>query len=377
MKILFLCGSLEPGRDGVGDYVRRLLGELSKEGHDVTAISLNDQHIYEAFFGYQLFENESLAVLRLPSRWKSNQRFTRAEQWINEFDPDWLSLQFVPFAFNDKGLPYALGKQLFSMGKKRNWHIMFHELWVGMDREASIKYRILGKAQQIIIKSIIYLIRPKVIHTQAHLYQIQLAKLGITAHYLPLFGNIPVVSVGSVNHNSIAISATPQSMSLVLFGNIHQSSLVQLFTNEAAAYARATGTSLVLVLIGRCGPEAEHWLSAWKVAGLNVEVLGEQSSSCISATLQKATFGLATTPTALIEKSGTAAAMREHGLRVICAGRAWHPNTNITLRMPDGMVVYTPGNFEDCVAPCISPTLNENTVSFITERLLSHLTIYN
>lgn len=27
MTILFLCGSLEPGRDGVGDYTRRLAGD--------------------------------------------------------------------------------------------------------------------------------------------------------------------------------------------------------------------------------------------------------------------------------------------------------------------------------------------------------------
>ena len=35
MKIVFICGSLEPGRDGVGDYVWRLSSEfrlIGKEG---------------------------------------------------------------------------------------------------------------------------------------------------------------------------------------------------------------------------------------------------------------------------------------------------------------------------------------------------------
>ncbi|MBO0357502.1 hypothetical protein J0X19_06060 [Hymenobacter sp. BT186] len=377
MKIIFLCGSLEPGRDGIGDYVRRLSGELLRAGHYASAISLYDQHVHEAYFGDQLSDSKALSVLRLPSVWKSSKRFARAEQWVNEFNPDCISLQFVPFAFHKKGLPYNMGKHLSSLGRGKKWHIMFHELWVGMDYEAPIKFRILGKAQQFIIKSLINLIQPRVIHTQTHLYQIQLSKLGATAHSLPLFGNIPVENVDSENCNSVTIADTSRSVSLVLFGNIHQSSFVQPFTDEAAAYAQTTGTSLTLVLVGRCGPEAEHWVSAWKAAGLTVEVLGEQSPSYISAILRKATFGLATTPTALIEKSGTAAAMKEHGLRVICAGRPWHPRTKISLKLPDGIVVYTPGNFKDCVALNIAPVSNENTVSFIAERLLSHLTINN
>ena len=28
MNLLFICGSLEPGKDGVGDYIRRLSSEL-------------------------------------------------------------------------------------------------------------------------------------------------------------------------------------------------------------------------------------------------------------------------------------------------------------------------------------------------------------
>ena len=35
MKIAFLCGSLEPWRDGVGDYTRRLAGDLQACGHQV------------------------------------------------------------------------------------------------------------------------------------------------------------------------------------------------------------------------------------------------------------------------------------------------------------------------------------------------------
>ncbi|WP_157530615.1 hypothetical protein [Hymenobacter norwichensis] len=372
MKILFICGSLEPGCDGVGDYVHRLSHELLKEGQHVSAIAFHDHHISKFSFVRQFVEGESLTILRLPSIWKANQRFARVEQWINEFNPDWLSLQFVPFSFHKKGLPYTLAKQLSSLSQGRKWHIMFHELWVGMEREAPLKYRVLGKAQQLLIKSLIRQLRPRTIHTQTHLYQVQLAKLGATVHQLPLFGNIPFIDNATTNRSFNSISVQ-KPISFLLFGNIHHSDFVQRFTDEAAAYKSDTGTPLSLTLIGRCGPESEYWISAWNAAGLDVEMLGEQSPTAISAALQKATFGLATTPTALIEKSGTAAAMQEHGLRIICVGRAWHPRTDFTLRQPANIAIYTPGNFKDCVLPGILPVSNENTVSFIAERLLSHL----
>jgi hypothetical protein len=53
MKIIFLCGSLEPGCDGVGDYTRRLAGELIKQGHHIAAVALNDQYLQEEFTGMQ------------------------------------------------------------------------------------------------------------------------------------------------------------------------------------------------------------------------------------------------------------------------------------------------------------------------------------
>mgnify|MGYP003474349261 CR=1 FL=1 len=44
MKILFICGSLEPGKDGVGDYTRRFCGELLKMNYEVQILSINDLH---------------------------------------------------------------------------------------------------------------------------------------------------------------------------------------------------------------------------------------------------------------------------------------------------------------------------------------------
>jgi hypothetical protein len=201
MKITFLCGCLEFGRDGVGDYVRRLSGELSKQGHHVSAVALNDYYVFEAVLEKQEFESRSIRVLRLPSIWKASQRFAHAKQWVDEFNPDWVSLQFVPFAFQTKGLPFFLSNQIFSFGVGRRWHIMFHELWVGMNLESSRKAQLWGRCQEYVIKSLIKKIKPKVIHTQSSLYQLQLKRLGFDSQILPLFTNIPYT--GKLNSKAI------------------------------------------------------------------------------------------------------------------------------------------------------------------------------
>jgi hypothetical protein len=43
MKLLFITGCLEPGKDGVGDYTRELATECARRGHAVFLISLNQQ----------------------------------------------------------------------------------------------------------------------------------------------------------------------------------------------------------------------------------------------------------------------------------------------------------------------------------------------
>ena len=49
MKIAFLCGSLEPGFDGVGDYVRMLASEVIVQGHQAVIVAINDTHLKKEY----------------------------------------------------------------------------------------------------------------------------------------------------------------------------------------------------------------------------------------------------------------------------------------------------------------------------------------
>ncbi|HMC86673.1 MAG TPA: hypothetical protein VKI61_14195, partial [Chitinophagaceae bacterium] len=186
MKIIFVCGSLEHGRDGVGDYTERLASELTLQGHKVGLLSLNDQYLKQEIESTKQFDGcLSPIKLRLPSILPTKKRFKKAKAWINDFNPDWISLQFVIFSFHPKGLPFGLSKRLLNLGKEKRWHIMFHELWLGMDLNATKKNKLWGWLQMKIIRKVLADIKPLLIHTQSRLYQAQLAKLGFDSGYLP------------------------------------------------------------------------------------------------------------------------------------------------------------------------------------------------
>lgn len=343
MKIVFICGSLELGRDGVGDYVRRMALEVAQQGHQPAGVALHDHHI-QAEVSTDLVEAPStdLPMLRLPANWPEAKRFRRAQEWIVDFGAEWLSLQFVPFSFHHKGIAFRLGKQLSQLGRGKKWHLMVHELWVGMDAEAPRKHRWWGKLQRYLINAMIKDLRPRVIHTQTTLYQAQLAKLGFDSQLLPLFANIPNVTFAAPD------SPRPEEsrhISLVIFGSIHAGAPVEQFARDAAQYAQQNAVTVKLTMIGRCGKEQETWAANWRAVGLPVEILGEQAPDYISRVLSQASLGIATTPVDVIGKSGTAAAMLEHGLPVLCVAHPWFPIGIPPMPPPSRVSVYQEGNF--------------------------------
>ena len=319
LKIIFLCGSLEPGRDGVGDYVRRLSSELLKKGHYISAIALNDQYICESYFGAQMSEGESLNVLRLPSIWKVNQRFTHAEQWVKEFDPDWVSLQFVPFAFQCKGLIFNLARQLSCLVGECRLHIMFHELWVLTPFSESIKLWLLGIIQKQIIKNFIISLPPNVIHTQTRYYQEQLNRIGFKSSLLPLFSNIPTSFDKEINLDISHLNC--YDIKFVAFGSIHGDSLIKQFALECASYSEFLNIKICLIFVGRSGVLQKDFANIWSSLGMKFIEFGEQSTETVSAILSSSSYGISTTPYFLIEKSGSVTAMLDHKLPVLCIAK--------------------------------------------------------
>ena len=194
MRIAFITSSLQPGLDGVGDYTRRLAGELIRQGHPSIAVSLNDSYISDTVLELQKIEGTTVSVLRLSGGASWGKRMIEARNRLDAFQPDWTSLQFVPFGFHRKGLCFGVGKRLAAMNTKGSWHIMFHELWLGLGEKSSLRHRVLGGLQRLIILDLMRRLRPRLVHTQAEPYQKVLNREKIKASTLRLFGGIPHVT---------------------------------------------------------------------------------------------------------------------------------------------------------------------------------------
>jgi hypothetical protein len=342
INIVFICSSLEPGHDGVGDYTRRLSAALIKAGHNCAILSLNDRHSKDTLKSTQRADGVDVPVLRLSSGIEIKKRFAIAKEWVDKIDPQWLSLQFVPFGYHPKGLKLGLSKLLLTLSNGRSWHMMFHELWVGIANEESKKLHLWGQTQRALIKSLVKNLKPAVIHTQTRLYQTLLAKMSFKAGYLPLYSNISVVA--GINVDSSA------GVSFVVFGAIHDRAPIQQFAKEAAQYAEKFKLPVTLIIIGRGNNEQQRWADAWSAAGLTVNRLGELPAEQISEVLSASTRGLSATALAVIEKSGSYAAMREHCLPVISVSKAWTPIGVAKPAIPEGVTEYTIGNLEECIA---------------------------
>jgi glycosyltransferase involved in cell wall biosynthesis len=345
MKIIFLCGSLEPGRDGVGDYVSRLSAELLSKGNSIAAAAINDSHIRIPITQTQ--PQNGLVTLRLPATLKDDQRFKLLKSFIDDFDPDWISLQFVPFSFNPKGLVFGLAKKLAYAGHGRPWHIMFHELWVGMTEQSSKKELLWGMLQRELIKGLIRTLKPALIHTHTDLYKKQLEKMNVKAELLPLFSNIPVRSYTEIEKKISKGIQIADQVNIVVFGGIHKGAPIRELAEEANRYAERNQLQLNLVVVGRNGNELENWIKEWDGSNLSLKNIGEQPAEKISEILAQASLGIFTTPIALAEKSGSVAAMREHRMHLLCVSQPWTPKNISMGDNPFGILNYKKGNLED------------------------------
>jgi glycosyltransferase involved in cell wall biosynthesis len=325
MRIVFICSCLEPGKDGVGDYTRRLAGELIRQGHQAAVVALNDGYVSAPRIEAQEAEGVSIQALRLPRNARWGERIERARSWVDAHAPDWVSLQFVCFGFHPKGLPFGLGRRLRAVAESIPWHIMFHELWVGDGDGVGWKKRFWGRAQRWIIGDLVKRLRPARVHSHTATYIHMLSHLGVKAGYLPLFGSIPEAS-DIDRHSAFQVLAEHghehREGAIIggVFGAIHPEWDPDRVLASLQKYANTKNRRLVLVAFGRHGPAGERCLAniraRWSGQFELVE-LGALDDRVISGLLSMVHLGLATSPWALIGKSATAAAFLDFGVPVI------------------------------------------------------------
>jgi glycosyltransferase involved in cell wall biosynthesis len=308
VKILFMVGSSEPGKDGVGDYTRTLGDECRRLGHETFLMSLNDSWIEKPSR-----ENRSL---RLPSTMPWASRIKTGRTFVAENHPDLVSLQYVPYSFHPAGLSFALPKIVQTIIGRASAHLMLHEVWIGSQIGAALKEKVFGFCQRKIIKSLVTGMACRAIHTSNTVYARLLSQHKIHAKILPLFGSIPIVP------NAAVASRDNNALRLGLFGSIHP----EWSPEELFARLQVLGKPIQVYHIGRIGPGESLWNEVVQryEAEIRFQRFGEQSFENISRFFLGLDFGVATTPLSLIGKSSSVAAMLDHGLPVIVSRNDVH-----------------------------------------------------
>jgi len=340
MRIAFLCGSLEPGRDGVGDYTRLLAEECVRQGQACALIALNDRYIETIPSTLQTPSANGIPTLRLHASVPWSDRIQLARQQLDRFDPEWVSLQFVCYTFHPKGLVHGLAGKLAPLLTGRKLHVMFHEIWLCKELGWGWKQRAVGALQRFFIRHLIRAARPNVMHTSNATYAALLNRNEIPVTELGLFGNVPVLTkpdtgwIESQLQTALGGGYRREDVWLFgLFGALHPQWPPEPLLTRLHRAAQAAGKKPVLLSIGRTGsPGTDLWNRiARDYAGRFAFVrLGEQPTEHVSEYLSFLDCGIATTPRSIIGKSSTVISMLEHGLPVIVNRDAHHPDPSVS-----------------------------------------------
>ncbi|MBU6181578.1 MAG: hypothetical protein KGR46_02035 [Verrucomicrobia bacterium] len=315
MRLLFICSSLNSGTDGVGDYTRRLTRALRERGHIVYLTSLSEKS------GSLKSPEDDEHVLRLTVNLPWKARLDQLNGFLRASHPEWISLQYVPYGFQKKGTPFSLPSRLASTTSGANWHLMFHELWIGITHSSPWRHKLVGFFQRHIARSLVWRLKPKVVHTSNPLYVELLKRAGIKAARLPLFGAIQLDSSElewmkkCLSEDGITDSNRHEWLLAGMFGSCYPDFPLEKHVERAANRANQSGKKLALLGIGGGVGTGMEWESRIRESFFCdvARHFGRQTEQRVSAFLQSLDLAIPSTPVEFLGKSSAAASMALHG----------------------------------------------------------------
>lgn len=318
-KIIFICGSVEIGKDGIGDYTRRLALQCNSLGKETAIIAL-----YDSFIEQDQHEN---GMLRISDKQTSETRLQKTLKFIDEFRPDGISLQFMPYAFHKRGVVLDQINFFKKITHGYPLEIMCHELWIGAEKGSSLKNQFIGKIQKFSILRFLKKLKPKIIHTSILLNQVLLTNEGFKAKILPLFGNIPIENNPSTDWiyealfpiTDLNVENRSQFLVFGVFGTWYDNWDINSLFASISKDQSVRNKKIIVALIGNNGNAEKKLIHAQaKFPSIFFIQLGRRNEREISSFLHFIDFGIATTPYILLGKSGSFMAFIEHGVPVFC-----------------------------------------------------------
>ena len=293
---------------------------MAKCGHDILCVALNDQHIRknQCHVRLQISNISSIPpAIRYSysSSWAS--KISSLNKLTKIFKPDWVSLQYVPYSYGRRGIPMRFTFNMLTLDNSWSWHFMFHELWISS--KENIRSFAISSLQRLLTKTLTIFLKPSIVHTSIDHYVALLQKIGISASILPVFSNI------SPPKYNLPDPINTKRWIFIFFGSFDdkwQSEPLFKYIDQARQ-----SEGIKECHFWRIGRSSSLGDQIWKelssaesrllYPAFHFSNYGEQSEINISKLLLSASFGISMAPLQWIGKSGSVAAMVEHGLPVI------------------------------------------------------------
>lgn len=247
MKIAFIAASLPPQLGGVGDYSANLARELLKT-HQMQIWTARNTP----------FDPIPNIPIEAAFRVGDAKSFGALETLAAREKPDWIVLQYAPFAFGPRGWNPELPRVLARIARRgeSKFALMIHEPFVrATDPKTALmatyqraQLRALGRAAMTVFYSI-----------EPWQNELQSWFPGRANRHLPVFSNIPFHPIEREIARR-ALGLNPRDFVLGLFGTAHNSRLMGHIQDAARAVERA-GFNPVVLSIGPGGASLDATLS--------------------------------------------------------------------------------------------------------------------
>jgi hypothetical protein len=317
-RFVFVCGSLEPALDPIGDHVR-LLGEaLHARGHCVGLLALNDRHLSGCWRDRDAIVS-GIPIQRLGSDVRWRKRMHQAARFAGNMQPDWVSLHYAPAAFHELGLPFRLAGRLRRIAGRRPWHVMFHELWLGLAADVRPPHRLLGSLQRRIVRHLLRTLKPARIHTPSTPNAEALRRLATDPVRLPLFATLPIPDPPPA-YAGPPHQRADRTLRAGVFGPIPPDWDPLAHLLQLADWAVAHHCQFEFWLIGHTGHHASDLCAGIRGAlndSVRVMHAGTESANHAALAIAGLDIGFAPAPWPLIEQSSTAATCLDLGVPVV------------------------------------------------------------
>lgn len=374
-RIFILCGTLEPGKDGVGDYSRQLATALVGRGHAVRLVASHDK-----FAGGILEESvpsgeSTVSITRIPYAQPAAERLRMLRSIIEAFRPDWLSLQYVPYSFNSRGVPLAFGALLRKLRHYGEWQVMFHELWIDQRGLATPKASAISALQRLAVLRVVRALRPAVCHTHLPGYQVKLRTLRIETVPLPLFANI----IAPASAPPLRVAADGP-FRLGFFSQMELLPEVMTFIKALSEWLTSSEKrALELVLLGG-GKEKINATATGlreRFPQITVDPVGFLSAEALSQRLRLLDLGITPVRYHAVGKSGTVAAFLSHGIPVAAPWRTEQTESFFDPTFTAAIIeTFSPKALQKATAAARTLDFTGITLAGVTDRFLEDLALH-